>query len=96
MSWSATGDASVIGGTTPGQGDLRVHLFFPVVSLPDFGKKESETAYEVAKKAAQEILESGAIGQGNFSVVLNGHANPGNAPADGWCNDEVAIVIRQK
>jgi hypothetical protein len=59
------------------------------------GEKESADAINEAIQIAQLLVESGKFGLGTFSVNLNGHANDGNKPKEGWSNDFVNIQIYQ-
>jgi len=95
MSWSAEGTATVDNATIAGEPTRKVNLSIPGLSAPEHGAKESQVAFVAAKQATSTLLESGALGQGNFNVSLSGHANPGNVPADGWVNDCVTIRITQ-
>ena len=57
-----------------------------------------EQALAAAKKAAVDLIRSGAVGHPGrtFIVSLSGHANPDHAPTVGWSNDFVTINVAQK
>ena len=55
--------------------------------------------FEVATRAAQAIIDSGAAGDGLarlFVVTMSGHANPGHEQRAGWANDTVTVTVRQQ
>ena len=58
---------------------------------------EQEDQIAAARKAAEAILDSGAVGSKThtFSVTLGGHANPGHEPVSGWANDTVSVSVYQ-
>jgi hypothetical protein len=57
-----------------------------------------------ARKAAELVIESGAVGRDvnvpgghkDFSVTIGGHANPGHEKTPGWANDAISIHITQQ
>lgn len=53
--------------------------------------------YYAALDAALELINRNVLGdQGKtFRVGLNGHGNPGHAPAAGWTNDSITITVSQ-
>ncbi len=42
------------------------------------GESESKVALEKAQDTALKLIESGALGKGNFNIAMSGHANPSN------------------
>lgn len=50
---------------------------------------------DAAAKAAASLLNSGALGDGPWTLTLSGHANPDHKPAPGWANDAVTIAAYQ-
>jgi hypothetical protein len=90
MSWSASGKIL----TQPGRA--------PVIELSaqqtqtGNGAQESKDALEMAKTVARDIVDTGRLGTGEFTVNLSGHANDGNKPVPGWSNDYLTITINQQ
>lgn len=58
--------------------------------------KEHDEQYTVALKVAQDVIESGAVGSGDFTVTLSGHGNPNHEKLAGWGNDFVQITVSQQ
>lgn len=58
-----------------------------------YGESESREALCATKKAVRAIIESGALGDGPFTVTANGHANPDGLPQGLWPRDFVEISI---
>lgn len=52
-------------------------------------------ALHAAKKAAVELVRSGAVGWEPVIVMLNGHANPDNKKTEGWANDTITVSVTQ-
>ena len=73
---------------------------------PKFPKQnfDAELATEVAAQEAaaravvEAVVASGAIGGAgkDYVVALNGHANPGHEPREGWATDFINVAITQK
>lgn len=58
---------------------------------------EAIRACDAAIDAAKALIASGALGSGaTFLASLNGHANPGNRPREGWSNDYVTVNLYQR
>lgn len=87
MSWYATGQAAVNNGT--------VTYTEGLTTIPESTKAECQKSLESAKAAVQKILESGVLGEGDFNVSMNGHANTGNVKTPGFANDSLNIGITQ-
>ena len=66
-------------------------------AVPELGP-DCEEQKNVARHAATEIIESGAIGgEGkDFVVNISGHANPGHEASPGWANDCITVNVYQK
>jgi hypothetical protein len=61
----------------------------------DGGPREQ---FEKARELAAQLIESEAVGDPEhniFAVSLNGHANPGHVPAEGYANDMITISVSQ-
>lgn len=54
---------------------------------------EALESVQAAISAAQAIIDSGVVGSGTVAATINGHANPGHAPTQGWANDSVTICV---
>lgn len=91
MSWSASGNVEVGNNGTAGPFMPRESPAFQV----GHGERESKIAFEKAKDAAIELLNTLSLGRGKFDVRLSGHANPGNEKSPQWSNDFVTITITQ-
>lgn len=67
-------------------------------------QQEVQDQMKVARKAVEDIVESGAVGKvsdwdkekKDFSIVIGGHANPDHTPVSGWSNDSISISIYQR
>lgn len=58
-----------------------------------YGEPESREALAAAKRAIRAIIQSGALGDGPFTVTANGHSNPDSVPQGLWPRDFVEITI---
>jgi hypothetical protein len=56
---------------------------------------EPQEQFEAAKDAARVLVESGAVGDRPVRINLNGHANPGHEPTEGYANDMITVSISQ-
>lgn len=88
MSWSASGTITSKEGEP-----TKVEITGSPQS--GHGGPESQRALDAARTAAQRLIETGIVGEGQFRVCLSGHSNPENKPAAGWSNDFVSITIGQ-
>lgn len=57
---------------------------------------EHAQQFTVAKEAVRDLVDSGAFGEGEFSVSLSGHGNPNHEKTPGWANDFISITVTQK
>jgi hypothetical protein len=57
--------------------------------------QETNEQVAAAKKAATLLIESGALGEGPFTVNLSGHANAGHTQSLGWSQDSISINVSQ-
>lgn len=72
--------------------EQKVNLDFLKYQVPE----AVEDQFQVVKKAAKAILDSGAVGTGvTYQVSLGGHANKEHQPNGGWANDAITININQ-
>jgi hypothetical protein len=95
MSWNMNGTATVRRKSSTGGIGVELNFQNPCPQH-GHGAVESEQAMAIAQRVAGVLLESGAFGTGDFSVMINGHSNPDNKPSPGWCNDNVQISIVQR
>ena len=62
-----------------------------------YGPESPESAEQiaVAKHAALEIAQSGAVGSGSIPVYVNisGHANPAHADVTGMASDVITLNV---
>lgn len=87
MSWFAS--AEVFHDTV--EGDLEnIEVTGQDINLPHVAE-----AVNTARRAAIDIVRSGAVGFGNARVNLNGHANPDHKPVEGWTNDTITVTVTQ-
>jgi hypothetical protein len=70
----------------------------PTEQSPDVGGVHPETnrQHSAARKAALDVIASGAVGKGDVEVTIAGHTNPDHEPKEGYVNDNVTITIKQK
>lgn len=70
----------------------------PTSGSPDIGTDHPETnrQLEAARKAALQLVESGALGKRDVEVTIVGHVNDNHEPKEGYVNDNVTITIKQK
>ena len=61
-----------------------------------YGEEESKAAIEVAVQALRNIVDSGVLGEGEFSVISSGHSNPGGEPDPGYSTDYISISLYKK
>lgn len=82
MSWSASGTAE--------NGEVEI-------SVNGELSPESFEQFEIAGKAAEQVIASGALGNpaGKYYVTVSGHANANHKPTSGWSNDSLTISISQ-
>lgn len=52
-------------------------------------------AFAAARSAAEQLIEAGAVGEGEIAINLNGHANPNHVREGKWAADQVALQIRR-
>lgn len=89
MSWSAS--------TVGRSGDDITQKVYSLDITHEHGV-EVDDALGIAQDIALDLIESGALGEGDdkiWSVSLSGHANPGNEPVSGWSNDSISINVWQ-
>ena len=55
--------------------------------------EEVSAQIEAAINAAELLVESGAIGDGNVNVTLSGHARAGNAEQAGSATDTISVSL---
>ena len=63
---------------------------------PEPWTDEVRDQIETALAAVQSVIDSGAVGDGPYSVTVAGHANPDHEPTAGWANDGVSLSIYQQ
>jgi hypothetical protein len=84
MSWStSTG--------TAGNSKSEISIAEPVLS--DIVETEQTEQFEAAHEAA--LLLAKVVGREGDRVVitLNGHANPGHGPREGWANETITVQV---
>lgn len=61
------------------------------------GNFEHRDQYVVAVAMANQIIESGCVGDpdGIYRVALSGHGNPSHEPTPGWSNDFIGVSVYQ-
>lgn len=89
MSWNAEANITIEPGQKPAIEIVADH------PKQDHGADESRAAIAAAREAAFNLVETGVLGVGRFSITMNGHSNPDRKPAPGFVNDNVQINIRQ-
>ena len=84
MSWSTST------GTVPVAKD-ELALKEPILS--DVVEAEQAEQFEAAQEAARLLIR--AVGREGDEVVvtLNGHANPGHGPREGWSNETITVQV---
>lgn len=87
MTWSFGEPVLVTDGDTKA---LRAHKGVP---QDGYAEAASTEAIKVAVGAAADLIESGALGAGNFAVHATGHSNPGGEPEPGWATDHVSLHV---
>lgn len=93
MSWSASGKA-IHRGDDPAGDRPPVELNVAFAPQQGYAEEESKAQYEEAEKAVVLLITSGKWGsEGEYTVSMGGHANPGATPEGGWANDYVSISI---
>jgi len=67
------------------------------VTTSQLPNDESWDAYDAALEAAQDIVESGALGNpdARYDVSIVGHSNIDNEPVSGYAYDFVNLVVTQ-
>lgn len=58
-----------------------------------YAEEESKAAFELAMRAAGQLLSAVANDDDLVSVLLSGHANPGHEPEGSWARDTVAVTV---
>lgn len=66
-----------------------------VESIQGQDLEEAKEQANTVLAAAQNIIDSGAIGEGPYRITLGGHANPEHKPQYGWANDTISVAISQ-
>jgi len=56
---------------------------------------EHREQYANALNLAKALIDSGAVGEGEFNVSLSGHGNPDHQKTPGWGNDFVSVQVTQ-
>lgn len=61
--------------------------------LYDVVEAEQREQFDAALDAAKAL--AGVVGRPGDPVIvtLNGHANPGHSPRDGWSNETITITV---
>ena len=75
MSWSFSAQAHSETAAT----DLATALEGAFLPNPEMREQAAACV-----SAAVEIIKDGSLGSGEFRAHLNGHANPGHSPVQGW------------
>lgn len=88
MSWSAALPKPVA------VGEARAVLF-ELTPSPAELCDEARDQFDAARKAAADLVESGAVGSRPVRISLSGHGNTNHEPDPSWANDCVAISIQQ-
>jgi len=88
--------------------NLSWSITVPAVPVEEFGvacddapndyesSVEGQAQIDAAKAAAKAIVASGAAGAGCWvRASLNGHANRGHQPQDGYSPDQISVTVQQ-
>lgn len=57
---------------------------------------EEEEQVTAATGVLEDLINSGALGEGPFFADLSGHANPDHKPRPGYVSDTVTVSVRQE
>ncbi|WP_076260853.1 hypothetical protein [Intrasporangium flavum] len=59
------------------------------------GEDHTQDSITNAAQAARALIESGALGEGPWTVSLSGHSNPEHKPRAGWSPDQITVSVNQ-
>ena len=87
MSWSTHARVAT-------KAQAREHIERDTELAPNYhAPQESLEQLQAAKVAAISLIESGAVGEGPFSVNLSGHANPAHGDVQGYATDLIYVQV---
>lgn len=94
MSWSA--NPVVVSGS---KYEEEIDAISP--NLPEDMELSEQVRHQIdaAHEAAKMVIKTGAVGDPinhDFTIEMNGHANPDHEPVEGWVNDCTTVRVSQK